>query len=302
MLIVRERLGNTEVITLNRPEAANSLNPPLMNELGLALQEILDDVEVRAIVVTGAGDRVFCAGMDLSALGDWNEHGPEAGERPGAGALADFMGGTYPKPLIAAVNGAAVGGGLELVMSCDLVVAADHARFGLPEVKRGLYAAGGGTLLATRIPQALALEMGLTGRLIDADLAERIGLVNHVVPAAEPAGYRHRAGRRGGGQRAAGRPTHEAADAGRRDRHRRRRDWPPPTSRPRCSPARMPARGRRHSWRSGRLCSPAGESAADPLSHTDPQIRRSGAGRSRPCRRWPAGFRPGRPPFRCCLR
>lgn len=184
MLIVRERLGNTEVITLNRPEAANSLNPPLMNELGLALQEILDDVEVRAIVVTGAGDRVFCAGMDLSALGDWNEHGPDAGERPGAGALAAFMGGTYPKPLIAAVNGAAVGGGLELVLSCDLVVAADHARFGLPEVKRGLYAAGGGTLLATRIPQALALEMGLTGRLIDADLAERIGLVNHVVPAA----------------------------------------------------------------------------------------------------------------------
>jgi enoyl-CoA hydratase len=78
------------------------------------------------------------------------------------------MGGTYAKPVIAAVNGAAVGGGLELVMNCDLVIAAEHARFGLPEVKRGLFAAGGGTLLSTRIPLALALEMGLTGRLIDA--------------------------------------------------------------------------------------------------------------------------------------
>jgi enoyl-CoA hydratase len=185
MLILRERLDQTEVLTLNRPDAANSLNPPLMQELGLALQEVLDDAEARAVVVTGAGERVFCAGMDLGALGDWNDQGPERAERPGARALADFMGGTYPKPLIAAVNGAAVGGGLELVMACDLVVAADHARFGLPEVKRGLFAAGGGTVLSTRIPQALALELGLTGRLIGADRAERCGLVNQVVPAAD---------------------------------------------------------------------------------------------------------------------
>ena len=185
MLVLRERHGHTEVLTLNRPEAANSLNPPLMEELGLALQQILDDVDARAVVVTGAGDRVFCAGMDLSALGDWNDGAPGPGDRSGATALADFVGGTYPKPLIAAVNGAAVGGGLELVMACDLVVACDSARFGLPEVKRGLYAAGGGTLLSTRIPQALALEIGLTGRLIGAGRAERLGLVNQVVPAAE---------------------------------------------------------------------------------------------------------------------
>ncbi len=185
MLILRERLGNTEVVTFNRPEAANSLNPPLMDELGRALQEILDDADARAVVVTGAGDRVFCAGMDLSAMGDWNDQGLGGEDRPGARALAAFMDGTYPKPLVAAVNGAAVGGGLELVMACDLVVAAEHARFGLPEVKRGLFAAGGGTLLATRIPQALALEMGLTGRLIGADEAGRAGLVNHVVPAAD---------------------------------------------------------------------------------------------------------------------
>ncbi len=185
MLILRERLGNTEVLTLNRPEAANSLNPPLMEELGSALQEILDDDDARAVVLTGAGERIFCAGMDLTALGDWNGEGQTDPDRAGARALGDFMGGTYPKPLIAAVNGAAVGGGLELVLSCDLVVAADHARFGLPEVKRGLYAAGGGTLLSTRMPQALALELGLTGRLVGADRAERYGLVNRVVPAAD---------------------------------------------------------------------------------------------------------------------
>jgi enoyl-CoA hydratase/carnithine racemase len=184
MLILRERRGHTETLTLNRPEAGNSLNPGLMDELGVALQDILDDVDARAVVLTGAGDRIFCAGMDLSALGDWNDAGSGPGDRPGARALADFMAGNYPKPLIAAVNGAAVGGGLELVMACDLVVAADKARFGLPEVKRGLYAAGGGTVLATRIPQALALELGLTGRLIDAGRAERFGLVNQVVTAA----------------------------------------------------------------------------------------------------------------------
>jgi enoyl-CoA hydratase len=185
MFILRERRAHTETLTLNRPEAGNSLNPGLMDELGLALQDILDDVDARAVVLTGAGDRIFCAGMDLSSLGNWEDMGPGQVDRPGAKALADFMAGDFPKPLVAAVNGAAVGGGLELVMACDLVVAADTARFGLPEVKRGLYAAGGGTVLATRIPQALALELGLTGRLIGADRAEQFGLVNHVVPAAD---------------------------------------------------------------------------------------------------------------------
>jgi enoyl-CoA hydratase len=185
MLIVRERVQQIEVLTLNRPEAANSLNPPLMDELGIALQGILDDDSVRAVVVTGAGERVFCSGMDLTTLGDWNDTSAGSQPRSGAEALAQFMDGSYPKPLVAAVNGAAVGGGLELVMACDLVIAAEHARFGLPEVTRGLYAAGGGTLLSLRSPQALALEMGLTGRLIGAERAAAAGLVNQVVPAAE---------------------------------------------------------------------------------------------------------------------
>lgn len=182
MLILRERRGFTELLTLNRPDSANSLNPELMDQLGIALQEVLDDADARVIVLTGAGDRVFCAGMDLSALGAFNDKTTDGAEpRPGAEALASFMAGTYPKPVVAAVNGAAVGGGLELVMSCDLVVAAQHARFGLPEVKRGLFAAGGGTMLSTRIPLALALEMGLTGRLIDAPKALAAGLLNEVV-------------------------------------------------------------------------------------------------------------------------
>ena len=185
MLIERERVGQVELLTLNRPEAANSLNPALMEELGTALADVLDDGSARAVVVTGAGARVFCAGMDLAALGQWAEPDALGGGRPGPEALARFMAGDYPKPLVAAVNGAAVGGGLEMVLSCDLVVAADHARFGLPEVTRGLFAAGGGTLLSQRIPVALALEMGLTGRLVGAGDALRAGLVNRVVPAAE---------------------------------------------------------------------------------------------------------------------
>jgi enoyl-CoA hydratase len=185
MLVDRDRTHPVEVLTLNRPEAANSLNPALMDELGIALQDILDDDSVRAVVVTGAGERHFCAGMDLSALADWNDIASESQAGPGAEALAHFMDGSFPKPLVAAVNGAAVGGGLEIVMACDLVIAAEHARFGLPEVKQGLFAAGGGTLLPLRIPLALALEMGLTGRLIGAEQAAAAGLVNQVVPAAE---------------------------------------------------------------------------------------------------------------------
>ncbi len=183
MLVTRQRIGLTEVLTLNRPEAANSLNPALIGELGAALEAILGDDDARAVVITGAGERHFCAGMDLSALADVNARSD--GPQPGSAMFAQLMAGDYPKPLIAAVNGAAVGGGMELVMACDMAIAADHARFGLPEVKRGLYAAGGGTMLSTRMPLALALEMGLTGRLIDAPKAAAAGLVNQIVALAD---------------------------------------------------------------------------------------------------------------------
>jgi enoyl-CoA hydratase len=175
-LVGQDRRDHILILTLNRPEAANSLSPALLNELGAALQDALDDNHVRVIVLTGAGERHFCAGFDPG------DDGPPRG----ADALAAFMHeDRYPKPIIAAVNGAAVGGGLELVMACDVAIAAEHARFGLPEVKRGLFPAGGGTLLSTRIPPAFALEYGLTGRLFDALRAAEIGLINHVVPASD---------------------------------------------------------------------------------------------------------------------
>ena len=190
MILERSQHGLVQVLTLNRPEAANSLNPELIGELGKALTEIADDDATQVVVLTGAGERIFCAGMDLRAFSEnRNESSEEGGGGTGheetASAPKYGLKNLNPKPVIAAVNGAAVGGGFELVLSCDLVVAADTARFGLPEVKRGLLAAGGGTLLGTRLPLSLALEVALTGELIDAARAEQWGLVNRVVPAAE---------------------------------------------------------------------------------------------------------------------
>jgi enoyl-CoA hydratase len=181
MLVERELAGAVEVLTLNRPEARNALSPELMRELGVALQESLDDVGIRAVVLTGAGDKAFCAGMDLKSFGESGAPGADVFN----GALTAFFAGEYPKPLIVAVNGAAVGGGFELLLKSDVIVAADHARFGLPEVKRGLFAAGGGTVLGTRIPLPLALEIGLTGEYIDAERAYALGIVNRVVPASD---------------------------------------------------------------------------------------------------------------------
>jgi enoyl-CoA hydratase len=165
------------ILTLNRPEAGNSLNAAVGAALVSALQQATSDEGVRSIIVTGAGDKIFCAGMDLKAFA--------AGEDMSlVGAGLNLL-SSCPKPVIAAVNGAAVAGGFEVVMRCDLVVAADHGRFGIPEVKRGLVAAGGGTRLPRRIPIQIALEMGLTGEPISAERALQLGLINRVVPAAE---------------------------------------------------------------------------------------------------------------------
>jgi enoyl-CoA hydratase len=188
MILEREQHGKVQVLRLNRPEAANSLNPELLRELGRAFHESATDDDTQVLVLTGAGERIFCAGMDLRSFSQ-SEGGPgrdSRGSTADADAPASFDFRALPaKPVIAAVNGAAVGGGFELALACDLVVAADTARFGLPEVKRGLLAGGGGTLLGTRLPLSLALEVALTGELIDAQRAASWGLVNRVVPAAE---------------------------------------------------------------------------------------------------------------------
>jgi enoyl-CoA hydratase/carnithine racemase len=185
MILEREQHGLVQVLRLNRPEAANSLNPELLRELGRAFHESASDDSTQVLVLTGAGERIFCAGMDLRAFSESEEPGASGGSTATADpdAPASFNFKDLPaKPVIAAVNGAAVGGGFELALACDLVVAADTARFGLPEVKRGLFPGGGGTLLGTRIPLSLALEVALTGELIDAQRAESWGLVNRVVP------------------------------------------------------------------------------------------------------------------------
>ncbi|WP_328935634.1 MULTISPECIES: enoyl-CoA hydratase-related protein [unclassified Streptomyces] len=174
-LVLTERIGAVFVATLNRPEARNALNPELIDDLSVVLREADTDPSVRAIVLTGAGT-VFCAGMDLKAFAK------------GAGSfdgLVWFFREGIATPVIAALNGSALAGGFELALACDLVVAAEDARLGIAEVKRGLFAAGGGTTLANRVPLAVALEMGLTGDLVTASEAKRFGLVNRAVPASE---------------------------------------------------------------------------------------------------------------------
>lgn len=177
MEVLSELTNNVLVLTLNRPDAGNALNGALSEALSNALTDAETNDDVRVVVITGSGEKIFCAGMDLKAFA--------AGEDlakigMGFAALRKFK-----KPLIAAVNGHALAGGFEVVMMCDLVVSVDSARFGIPEVKRGLFAAGGGVRLPARIPLAVALEMGLTGDPIDAARAQELGLINQVVPSAE---------------------------------------------------------------------------------------------------------------------
>ncbi|MBV8982217.1 MAG: enoyl-CoA hydratase/isomerase family protein [Acidimicrobiia bacterium] len=179
-VLLNERVDHVLVLTLNRPEARNALSPALINALSDGLREAADDDRVRAVVITGAGDQAFCAGMDLRAFSEAREGG--SADMGSFNALMWFNKGGFPKPVVAAVNGPAVAGGFELVLSCDLVVAADHSRFGLAEVKRGLFAAGGGTTLSARIPLTIAMELCLTGDVVDAARAQEIGLVNRVVP------------------------------------------------------------------------------------------------------------------------
>jgi enoyl-CoA hydratase/carnithine racemase len=160
---------------MNRPDQRNAMNRAMALALSNALDEIENDPEVWVVVLTGAGDKAFCAGMDLKAFAQ--------GEFPATEKGFGGMTQRYcSKPVIAAANGSALAGGFELMISCDMVVAAEHAKFGIPEVKRGLIAGGGGVIrLAKRIPLALAYEMALTGDPIDATRAAQLGLVNRVV-------------------------------------------------------------------------------------------------------------------------
>jgi enoyl-CoA hydratase len=176
MTVHVDQRGHTMVVTIDRPDRANALDGATMGGLGSAFAAAEADDSVRVVVLTGAGDRVFCAGMDLKAQGD------ERVPPPGSPGLEVFQNRMYPKPIIAAVNGTAMGGGFELVMVADMAVAGDHVSFGVPEVRRGLVGAGCSTRTAARVPPAIAYEMTLTGDPITAQRALELGLVNAVVP------------------------------------------------------------------------------------------------------------------------
>lgn len=180
-ILVRERNGNVLVARLNRPKARNALTPELMSALGQALLDAEHDPDLRAVVVTGSGDRVFCPGMDLRAFSRGEQ--TVLGADEGRAAYQRFLDGGITVPVVGAANGTALGGGMELLLACDVVVASAAATFGFPEVKRGLFPAGGGAALGTRIPLATALELVLTGDAVDAARARQIGLVNSVVDA-----------------------------------------------------------------------------------------------------------------------
>ncbi|MCW2606264.1 MAG: Short chain enoyl-CoA hydratase [Frankiales bacterium] len=171
------------LVTLNRPHARNAVDADLARGVADAMDQAEADPDVRCVVLTGAGDRSFCAGADLKALG--RGEAPYAPGREHYG-FAGFVRRVTGVPVVAAINGTALGGGTELVLACDLAVAADTASFGLPEVHRGLFAAAGGVLrLPEQLPRKVAMRMVLTGQPVDAQEALRWGLVNEVVPAAD---------------------------------------------------------------------------------------------------------------------
>ncbi len=180
--VLSEQRGAVRLVTLNRPTVLNAVNGALADGLAAALQDADSDPATRAVVITGAG-RAFCAGADLKAVG--------RGERIVAAAHPewDFAGMVRQPlsvPLIAAVNGDAFGGGLELVLACDLAIAEEQVRLGLPEVHHGLFPGSGGPIrLPVQVPPKIAAELALTGDPVTAEIALRWGLINSLAPTGE---------------------------------------------------------------------------------------------------------------------
>ena len=180
--ILVETRGNVGVIRLNRPQALNALSPALVKDLGQALDIFEKDQNIRAMVITGS-DKAFAAGADIKVMQNFSymdtylsNYITEGWER-----VAHCR-----KPLIAAVAGFALGGGCEMAMMCDFILAADNAKFGQPEIKLGVIPGAGGTQRLTRfVGKSKAMEMVLTGRMMDAQEAERSGLVSRIVPLAD---------------------------------------------------------------------------------------------------------------------
>ncbi len=189
-----ERKGHVALISLNRPEARNALSPEMLVRLADIWTEVRDDPQVRVAVVTGAGDKAFCSGADLGRLiplisrarpadDEWDRRLLADNETLDRGLLRTF---DVVKPVIAAINGHAIAGGMELVQGTDLRIASTTAKFGVQEVKWAIFPGGGSTVrLPRQIPYARAMELLLTGELITADEALELGFLNRVVPQAE---------------------------------------------------------------------------------------------------------------------
>jgi crotonobetainyl-CoA hydratase len=185
MELLMDRRGPVLILTLNRPEVRNALNLRIVRGLGNALADASTNPDVGAVVITGSGDKAFSSGIDLKSYdeGDDLEFHAEGGKS--LEHYLQFEANSIPKPVIAAVNGYALGGGLGLALCCDLIVAAEHATFGLPETRSGLIGGYGLAWVASLLPRAVALELAMTGAAIDAQRALSLGMINRVVPAGE---------------------------------------------------------------------------------------------------------------------
>lgn len=179
-LILQQIQGRVAILTLNRPKALNALNDELMNELGQALLKLDADDDIGAIIITGS-EKAFAAGADIAAMANWSHMDVFKSEYITRNWETMLR---IRKPIIAAVSGYALGGGCELAMMCDFIIAADTAKFGQPEIKLGvLPGAGGSQRLPRAVGKSKAMDMVLTGRMMDSAEAERSGLVSRVVPA-----------------------------------------------------------------------------------------------------------------------
>jgi enoyl-CoA hydratase len=181
--VLYEKKGAIAYVTVNRPKVLNALNTPTWKDLRTAFEDARDDTAVRGVILTGAGDKAFIAGADISELAHVAAFEAEQSSRFGQEVL-DLI-ENLGKPVVAAINGFALGGGCETAMACTIRIAVDTAQFGQPEVKLGLVPGGGGTQRMPRlIGKGRALQLILSGEMISAQEAYRIGLVNEIVPAA----------------------------------------------------------------------------------------------------------------------
>ena len=182
--VLYEKKDGIAYVTLNRPKVLNALNQRTWQDLRVAFEDARDDATVRGIILTGAGDKAFIAGADISEIAHITAVDAEQSSRYGQDVLTLIE--TLGKPVIAAVNGFALGGGCETAMACTIRVASEHARFGQPEVTLGIIPGGGGTQRLPRlVGKGRALQIILSGAMITAQEAYRIGLVNEVVPATD---------------------------------------------------------------------------------------------------------------------